>query len=239
MAANLPVLLEEALWKDGTAAEAVDKAVPVGAGVLLLVSPFLTERGSLNGNALWKRYLAQHCPQTKLIVVGFKKKSGINYLDVFDLPENLSHFFETAQPAGADWQPVDAGGAEMQQELRTFFLGHGNESIAEAVSDVFKYCSLIDPADAAGYVLIKTEFLDANDVPQKWAGLQRRWAKYEWLFPYTPFYHLMQEIAAKISYISPYFDNKCTDREQFAKLEVNKHLFELTFLINKVGKYVL
>ncbi|GEM_PF-2440475 len=210
--------------------------------ILLLPSPILNERGCLLPDALWKHFLQHEQPHVKLITLGLERKSGVNYLDAFELPTNLPAFFAAAQTAGADWQPVTTFGAPIEAEFQAFFLGHGKESILKVLSQLQYEVELIEfELQQTNEMLPSKENPIYQNIAQAiayWKILNLRWYKYEWLFSYVPFYYLLQKVDNYLVQIRPFFENPTQNLQMFKTLQVSFILVEIISLLNKIGNYV-
>lgn len=180
----------------------------------------------------WRQYLARHQPETCLIIAGIEAINHHNYLDLLSLPIDFSVFFHNLKAVSdAKWRPLETEAMDMQDKLRRFYEGHGNESVTYTLSKIRR------KTETLAKRLKETNFpkawkeifepLEGQTVAyteEKWKELTRRWGHYAPFFQYLPFREEMEEVGRRIGLISPFFENNCREEGLYTRLEPKKNI---------------
>jgi hypothetical protein len=174
--------------------------------VIFLFSPQKIEEGYIALEEVWRRYLSLHAPDCKLVGVGFAPLEESNYLDLLKLPADLDFFLSSAQTVKDLPIYEDRDGIDVRNRLKRFYDGHGTGEdnvitwFLKAYSDL-KYAhqeiqNNKTPLDQA----YPKE--DADMLLQYWDIFMKRWDRAQNLFPFLPFFELIEKKYILITEIS-------------------------------------
>ncbi len=181
-------------WPKG---EESQREALLSAEAFLLFVPLLHNDQYLAAENLWKHYLELHTPQLKLVCAGFRVGQSGNDLDLLDLPPDPVAFFESALPAGEYWWPTPSGGLDLNDKLRRFFAGHGNESMLALLNRLRMLLQLAhrEVVDmGVPYEEVYQDLLAPASLSRKWAEWQSRWDNYANYFQMAPFAEVFDQI---------------------------------------------
>lgn len=183
---------------------------------LLIIEPVEIASKMFAISAVWKPWLMENKPETRLVFAGFAEGRHANYLNLLDLPADLRGWLENVQPVAAfriqyagveerngrkydiftdPWcRYLPLTGWDMKKQMEKFTEGHDRErSFFQQISRLRKI--LVDIR-----FLMKAEIPDdqkttvkANlaglrkDAAKEWDYLKGRWKFYEPLFQKMPF----------------------------------------------------
>lgn len=201
---------------------------------MLLFSPFQVEDTLISPEASWKKYLAKKAPQSKLIVAGFVEATHSNYLDLLQLPPDLSTFIEGALSARAEWKPIHTGSENVDKRLKHFLEGHGTESTLEVVYQLRRKIQLVREAMDFRQESFKQAFqklIIPEEIYEHWQTLTHRWQRYYLLFSCLPFFELFEEVHILIEDLSPDFQ---AEQIQNWNLELHTRVFQGILRIDKL-----
>jgi len=196
---------------------------------LVIIEPYKVQNIYFTISPIWKRHLAIHLPETKLIVMGFCNFQSRNYIDLLNLPKDFNAYVKNALTVSEDWEiPID--GADMQEYLKRFFEGHGTQSLISKLNRLqttFNSAETLIKTGEATFQEVQNELL----IPfgkSEWDGLIKRWKNYYPYFEYLPFYPQIEEIDKILKEISEFFTCKENKLDLFLKLNGSKKLKKIT-----------
>ncbi|MEO0687034.1 MAG: response regulator, partial [Cyanobacteria bacterium J06649_11] len=210
---------------------------------------------------IWKNYLIEHQPETKLIVAGFNLKDDHrNYLNLLDLHDNydLSAVINASPLVTEEWDisHLQNGYDQVHNKLQQFFTGHNNESIIDAISKVRQ---LLNNAELSLY---GSPSLGREKEPFKFIWEERlypkrnffqhfysRWHYYRDYFNSLPFYPLLlaSRVEQLIQGLADIFaQSRDLDQEglaeqerKYRKLDPFNRIGEITDLFRRINsKYI-
>ena len=208
--------------------------------VIVLRSPVQIGSILASPERAWKKYLANQAPNTIFIIAGFVETQHSNYLDLLDLPEDLESFVNQALPAGQNWEPINTGAADMTEKLKSFFSGHGKDSVLDILSRILRPLKMT--LDAV--IVQHRNFQEAADfllteLPEHWQSLESRWQRYFFLFNCLPFFDLFEKSNILIQDLSPYFEQENFKHWGIAELElIYETIVSIKELMSKASSYV-
>lgn len=189
--------------------------------LLLLFSPLPCGGILTSPETAWKRYMAYHNPKASLLTAGFTRGQHPNYLDLFQLPQNLPAFLERTYTVVEDWKPVDTMGMNMADMLLRFFQGHGQESITDAINNIYRKLHTIQrelEQDNSFFPVLVQKVWDSAYIKVNWEIFLNRWEHYYPLFDYLPFYNELEHINSMVKKISPVFQTEGPEEAVFHQL---------------------
>ena len=214
----------------------------VSAEAVLLFSPFFVQGQYLSPDTVWKKYCRDNHPDLNLGPASFAVQPAKNCLELSDLPQNLSAFFETALPAQTkpDWEPADTGGLNMMDVLRRFFEGHGTESLMKEMQILLRPTINIGDDLKAGTPQdeIVEIHLSDGDLAQRWERFLSRWKRYFLMFRGLPFYPIFQEIDILTQKIAPFFLNGGKDLSLYAQIGCAENILAIKEKLSSIMPYV-
>jgi hypothetical protein len=208
--------------------------------LLFLFSPLWCNEHYVSADISWKQYFARHQPETKLISIGVQAADHSNYLDLLQPPENFAIFLENARTCAEEWLPADTGGLDMNQKLKRFFEGHGNESVGEAFSILLRRFRIVNKEleDGTPYAEIHQDLLLPTQTPASWQKLVNRWQAYYLFFSCLPFWPLFQDIDRLMAEVQPFFDRECRSPELLQKLQIIDKIETINLRLKEAEQYV-
>lgn len=169
-----------------------DGVWPSKTSTLLVIEPMHIASEWICIADLWQKWLLKEASPVKLLVAGFERVNSPNYLDLLDLPENLTAAIEGASSL-AEMNLEAVTGISLSGKFRKFLDGHGEESLLKLITQ------LRSSFDTAIFMLDDGEdFDEVWDSMLKVVGdmigkqLVERWEKYKPYFKPTPFYDRLQ-----------------------------------------------
>lgn len=215
------------------------------ASGLLVWGSLASPLGYLASARVWQVWLHEHAPKTKLMVLSLTEASGAppNVLDLLNLPAPLSERFEQAYDCSTTWVIPPTIGIDLRQRLDEFMVGHGNQSLMEAMGNLRKYLTSLDSEmhdqNLQEYQTAlrrleakperKRQMLDA------WALLLDRWSRIAEYIPYLPFANQMNAAAAIIHKLKPYFESGLNDGVYYLAQHGYDMYDELYRIINNIN----
>ncbi len=174
---------------------------------LLIFSPILHAHQYQSPEGVWARYLANEYPAVKMVVLGSIASKDPNYINLFDLPIDWQVFLAQVPPAKRFLQekPVFTDGMDMEEKLKRFLVGHGNESVASIVGDTYiklvpKLKSLRNDADGSVVQKLIGELSEERAANMR-RILAARWYNYQNAFDYLPFHSIFEGLKVSIPLI--------------------------------------
>lgn len=210
------------------------------AKVIILSSPISIEGIYFSADGLWKKYLEYHRPEVILLNAGFKGAQHSNYLDLLTLPDNLTEFSNQAKLAGDSWSPVLAKGMDMQEKIRRFFEGHGDESLTDAFDKILRILRIVGDelkVHNIDYDEVKRELILPSNLPAKWLTLKSRWANYFPYFGCLPFYEEFNQIGEWLISIDPFFKSGCEQETLFWQLDCLDKIEKIKSNLTSISKH--
>ena len=210
------------------------------AKVIILSSPLYFDGIYVSADGLWKTYLEHHHPEVILLTAGFLEVQQSNYLDLLYLPDALGHILSNAKRAKDNWTPISTGGLDMQEKIRRFFEGHGNDSITDQFDKILRILRIAGDElklHQASYEEVKNELLLPNHLPAKWSILQNRWTNYFPYFGSLPFYVAFEQVGAWLSAIAPYFETGCEQETLFWQLDCLERIEKIKSNLTSISKH--
>lgn len=215
---------------------------------LLILHPIASPVGYLVTYQSWKHYLLKRQVNTKLIVLGIEADNNSrNYLDILNLPKNLAHKLAHAsgvQDSIESEPPPATPGIDLQEKLNHFFVGHGNQSIVQAVGKLnSKFAWLkseMQEVNMEAYrqaiARLEKRTYGKQEMIKAWNTLEYRWEKLVLLLPYIPFKEDVQEIAGILKTLSPYFRSELENGDYFIKESCADHFETLHQIIKNLNE---
>lgn len=210
------------------------------AKVIILSSPMYFDGIYVSADGLWKNYLEYHHPEVLLLVAGFLEAKQSNYLDLLNLPEHFLSMLAQAKKAKENWLPLTTGGLNMEEKIRRFFEGHGDESLTDEFDKIFRILRIAGDElknHQAGYEEVKNELLLMNKLPTKWKTLNNRWANYFPYFGSLPFFETFEQIEHWLRYIAPYFETGCEQETLFWQLNCLENIEKIKSNLTSISKH--
>ncbi|MFM9950021.1 MAG: hypothetical protein ACKV1O_18950 [Saprospiraceae bacterium] len=207
--------------------------------VLLIFSPLKCGNVRISPENIWKKYLKAENPQARLINIGFEEAVHSNYIDILNLPEQLSEFIKKAMLAHETWQPVFTGGLEMFDKLNRFFKGHGRESLTSELINVKTTTEALNNAVSIRKWTYEAAALAAfNDdyVWKNWNAFFDRWIYYYPVLNYLPFSNEIHHINEVIEEIEPFFSKQGQDVNLFFVLDCAGKVNVILRMLNDIEK---
>ncbi|MCB0628997.1 MAG: hypothetical protein R2824_09785 [Saprospiraceae bacterium] len=207
---------------------------------VFLFSPLWCHQHFISADVNWKNYLNQHHPETKLISVGVCPARSDNYVDLLRPPEDFTIFLKKAKICSAEWTPVDTCGLDMNQKLKRFFDGHGNESVQESFNRLLRRFRIVNDEISTGtsYREVYQELLQATQTPATWQKLVNRWQAYYSFFECLPFYSTFEKVNDLLTEVQPYFDEQCQSDNQLQNLHIIDKIESINRLLKEAEQYV-
>lgn len=202
----------------------LQQEIPNDIEVLILHSPMKWGNIYISTEWVWKKYLAKHYPNVKLVVGGFTLfMNSPNYMQFLEMPLDFKTHLEMVQSTKENWgnwesNRMDATrGLEMAGKLHRFFLGHntGRDGISWSIGQV---CTIIiSGQEDLEYISFKEarQKMVGQDILQHWIEFRNRWTNYKHLLEILPFHLTIHQINHYIKNIKPFFDNQCQDETVF------------------------
>ena len=210
------------------------------AKVIILSSPLVIEGMYFAAEGLWKKYLEHHRPEVILLNAGFKGAQHSNYLDLLSLPKDWASFIEQAQTVSANWTPISNDGMDMQEKIRRFFEGHGDESLTDTFNKIFRILKIVGDElkiHQVDYEEVKRELILPNHLPTKWLTLKSRWANYFPYFSCLPFFDEFQKIGEWLASINPYFESGCEQETLLWQLDCLSTIEKIKSNLTSISKH--
>ncbi|MEO0726779.1 MAG: response regulator [Bacteroidota bacterium] len=228
---------------------------------VIIVEPYVIKGQYLSICSIWKNYLLENQPETKLIVAGFNlRDQHSNYLNLLDLHDDydLAAFIEAAPELSDEWDitHLQNGYDQVINKLRQFFTGHNNESIIDAVAKVRQ---VLNNAELSlyGSPSLEREIEPFSIIWEKRLYPKRnffqhfysRWHYYRDYFNSLPFYPLLKDarIENLIQGLADIFAQKKelspeeieVLEEKYRKLDPFNRIGEITDLFRRINsKYI-
>ncbi len=136
--------LDELPRRLNTAEFNIDKFKTAKRSYLLIIEPHRISKRFVTISELWRRFLSQESPETKLIVLGFLGHTDNNYVDLLKLPINLSGFINTARNVSANYE-IPNDGANSLDLITGIFKTHSENSL---YSQIIAVKQTLDSAEA-------------------------------------------------------------------------------------------
>lgn len=208
--------------------------------VILLRSPVQVGSMLVSPEQVWKKYLTEQIPYCKFIVTGFTEARHSNYLDLLDLPTDFVGFVHQALPAGQDWELITTGAADMTDRLKSFFSGHGKESVMDILAKIQRPLKMtLDAVNVQHRNFQEVAGLLLTELPEDWQSLESRWQRYFFLFSCLPFFDLFKKSNILIQNLSSYFKHNNFKQEEIADTErVYEAIVSIKELMSKASSYV-
>lgn len=199
---------------------------------LVIFIPVENQGQFVSPAGIWRQFLAKNHPETRLIISGVEAINHHNYLDLLNLPNDFSVFFNNLKAVNEkSWAPIETEALDMRVKLRRFYEGHGRESVTYTLSKIIRKTeTLAKRLKEVGYRQAWKEIFEplkgetVTYTEEKWNELIRRWEHYAPFFQYLPFKEETEEAGRRIEYISPFFGNNCREEELYTSLECKKNL---------------
>ena len=198
--------------------------------VLILLAPAWHEGRYLATEAIWKRHFETEAPQSKLILTGFSRATNQNYLDLLALPDNWDKWCAQARTCGEDWQPAPSGGLDLEDKLRRFFAGHGDNSIIALLTRLHLLVQLAQREVVqygTPYAEVYAEVVEPAQPARKWAEWRNRWENYVPYFSLLPFADQLRQVDAQIRQLGPWLEAGARDVAPILNGKVPEILHEI------------
>lgn len=178
---------------------------------LMILEPLWIENHQYAITKAWKRWLFKNDGKTRLFAAGYAKSKHPNFLNLLDLPSGLAVWLDQLHPVGAfpleyagtetlpNGKKVDkytdpwdrflpVRGIDMIKQLGKFLDGHDEHySINNQLSRVRKVLIDIEGELKNSETIKDISKVQALEMKEEWAYLQRRWQFYDALFHLLPF----------------------------------------------------
>ena len=210
------------------------------AKVIILSSPIAIDGIYFSADGLWKKYLEHHRPEVILLNAGFNGAQQHNYLDLLMLPKSWGQFCTTAKLAADNWSPVYSYGMDMQEKIRRFFEGHGDESLTDAFDKILRILRIVGDelkVHKVDYEEVKKELILPNNLPAKWLTLKSRWANYFPYFRCLPFFDEFIHIKEWLISIDPFFESGCDQETLFWQLDCLEKIEKIKSNLTSISKH--
>lgn len=207
---------------------------------ILIENPIQSKDTFIAVKEVWRKYLYRVAPDCKLITFGFSDIRHPNHLDLLDLPKDLIVFVETAYTCEEDWNWDLLEGLELDQQLKIFLDGHGQEGFAGWVSNFHSHFSFAYDGRKHYNKSVTDAMIHVQESPyhEQWNTILYLWHRYVELFDFLPFVHLFKEMANLLADIGAFM--QVEENKQNEEWLNNMYLTtgDLTTLIDEVCKYV-
>jgi DNA-binding response OmpR family regulator len=150
---------------------------------------------------LWKRFLAFHYPEVKLLVGGFGYSEHPNYLNLPALSgrTDFSKLVRVANAVTDEWEDhVPVRGEDIQDKLKLFFEGHNKEGIIITMTKVrqgLNHAYYDYGGREVRLGLFRRIWMETLVPLRNYIRLmQRRWENYAPFFENMPFYYQLSAV---------------------------------------------
>jgi hypothetical protein len=182
-------------------------------GYLLLIEPVLIRSKYYTLSSLWKNWLLENSPQTKLLVASYRQGDHPNALNLLNLPTDLGTWLKKLRPVGA-YQPQYAGykeidghkydeyvdpwkffplplGLDIKEEIIKFLDGHDRihsfvDQLIRLRKSMMEVKNLLETKKDSGSrsgAILK----EKENINLSWKALYARWQNYQDFFEWLPF----------------------------------------------------
>ena len=128
----------------------------------------------------------------------------------------------------------------MQEKIRRFFEGHGDESLTDAFDKILRTLRIAGDElkiHQVDYEEVKKELLLPSNLPEKWATLKSRWANYFPYFSCLPFFNKFKQIEEWLVAINPYFEIGCEQESLFWQLDCPGKIEKIKSNLTSISKH--
>lgn len=192
-----------------------------GINILLIVNPFRCNNIYISAEAIWKKHLHLNKPDTTLLTAGFKSVKHSNYIDLLQLPDDPHAFIAQAKVAAEKWDPPFSGGLNIEDKLKRFYQGHGDDSVTDVLHTIIRIFSIANvemKQYGTSFDELRADLFFLNGVREKWVVLKNRWVNYLPFFRCLPFWNTFSEVDKMFDYIDPFFSADCSEEMLFWEL---------------------
>ncbi|NJL77280.1 MAG: hypothetical protein HC892_21920 [Saprospiraceae bacterium] len=149
-----------------------------------------------------------------MITFGLAAGQQANYIDLLNLPENMVEPLAQAKAVSEDWQPVFTGGLDMSEKLKRFFEGHGNDSVVQLFTPIFRRLKILHDELSGGtpFEELQKELLDDGVLVENWHKLRNRFSNYYPFLSCLPFFNDFETIKNLMEAIHPFFEARCREK---------------------------
>ena len=136
----LPEIVKQTLLQEGYPLKAYQPDTLLGQ-TFFIFSPIWDGKYYQSVESVWEKFLAKNFPDSRLLVIGSLPGDDPNYTDAFNLPKDWGKTIAALPPASrfTGKAPVFTNGLNMEERLRRFLMGHGDDSLAEVCKKLYPY----------------------------------------------------------------------------------------------------
>ena len=171
--------------------------LPSSYGVMLLLPAWGGDLFLAPQN-LWYRFLIQKHSHLRLFFVSYQQLSYCNHFDLLELNTYTKDDWLRVPNIAEMPKIPDFEGIDLQDKLKRFFAGHGQDSVVATLSRirlVVQMASREFSGMQTPYEDIFRELVQPAQLHKKWVEWKNRWIYYYPLFQYTPFAANLKKIA--------------------------------------------
>jgi|GEM_PF-1996726 len=258
--------LETYCRKAGVSFTAYNTAKTEPGDYLMLLEPLSIHNQKYALSKIWKRWLYQKSPATRLIVAGYAESQHPNYLNLLDLPKDLISWLGSIYTVAAfpmqyvgakrntdgsttdqyadPWERMlPIRGIDAAKQLLKFMDGHDphysiNEHLARIRKSIMDLKSKLEEGD-----FDKEGESEIKELQQEWSYFYFRWAYYKPLFDYLPFSQMAATFSDKLREegdLERFFKKELKGLNSIARFEEVGQVFgDLIKVVNNtVGRHV-
>lgn len=173
-------------------------------------APAWGQAAYLSVEALWWRFLRQHYPTHRLLLASFQTSRHPNQLDLLALPEAPLAWRNLTEPAHQQEKPPASGGMDLEDKLRRFFSGHGEDSVIAVINRLRLIVQMAEREvvmEQTPYPEVYRDLLAPAQLAAKWSEWQNRWVNYYPLFQQTPFAAVLRSVARDLHTLEPWMNS--------------------------------
>ena len=201
----------------------------------LLLTPTLASGSFVSTGLVWKNYLLKKNPECKLIIAGYEKSSLPNYIDLLNLPDDLSLFMTQLRTLAQHWTPYESGNINLHDKLKKFFDGHHGESVAEVFNLFRRRLALIVNEFSETEVELSTILADINEaidfsqlengtqvgiwenILSNWQLFKLRWKNYKKWFSILPIHQDFEKLEIELNTLEEFLFQKFLSKQIIIK----------------------
>ena len=194
---------------------------------LLLIEPYQIGTHNFAVSNVWKRWLAEKAPDTRLIFAGFASSTHSNFLNLANLPINLKDWLDKAKPVAAypikyagvekigdfecdvfidTWERnLPLTGRDMKKQMRKFIEGHDTaNSFTNQINRIrtnlvhFRYLKTSTIPEGKEEEINDDILKISKSVKEEMSRLNIRWDYYRPFFEAMPFHDAFKEIESSM-----------------------------------------
>lgn len=208
--------------------------------VIILFSPMFLNDRYVSPDAVWQKYFKDRAPQLRIVSAGFAGPVHTNFLELSDIPADISRFLNQAVSVSGNPAPLHTGGLDMAAKLERFFEGHGGESIMSVFNTLQRAIVIINylQTQPGGEKEIINAYFDTDaDFLQRWQQFVLRWNFYFPFWSCLPVIALFKNIDNHIKILDQVFNTNTFNLASYTDSAASKRFAEIQHLLGEIEIY--